>query len=381
MGKVEISSYGAMDLTVEKVETDRGRSEFIKLPYRLHRGNDAWVPPLISEVKDALNTRKNPFYEHASIEQFIARRGGRAVGRIAAIIDQNFIEVQGNQVGLFGFFECIDDSEAASLLFDHAAESLKSKGMRLMLGPTNPSMNDELGVLVDAFDIPPAIKMLWNPSYYPKLFEDAGFSKAMDLFAWTMHEDDVSDRLIRLGAAILKRTRVTFRHINVKRFDEEVKVLREVYNSAWSDNWGFVPWTRAEFEHAAKSLKKVIDPDLVIIAEVDGRPVAFSLALPDLNMALKHINGRLFPIGLPLLLWHARKIDRVRIPILGVIKEYRGKGIDTVLYYETFRIGTGKGYHSCEMSWILEDNELMNRAAKMMGARKYKTYRLYERPL
>ncbi len=363
------------------VSTARDHAEFIKLPYHLHRSYDAWVPPLVSEVKSALNTRKNPFYRHATIKQFLARRNGDTVGRIAAIIDKNFIEVQDDRIGLFGFFDCIDDQEVADELFTRANESLKNDGMRLMLGPTNPSMNDELGVLIDAFDIPPAIKMMWNPPYYPKLLEGTGFDKAMDLFAWTMHVDEITDRLKRLGQAILKRTKVTFRRVNMKRFDEEVQLFREVYNSAWSENWGFVPWTQAEFEHTAKSLKRVIDPDLVIIAEVDGKPVAFSLTLPDLNMALKHINGRLFPFGLPILLWYARKINRVRVPILGVIKEYRGRGIDTALYYETFRICTRKGYNSGEMSWILEDNKLMNRAVEMMGARKYKTYRLYERPI
>ncbi|MDP8240769.1 MAG: hypothetical protein P9X24_16905 [Candidatus Hatepunaea meridiana] len=363
------------------MKSNRDRAEFIRFPYRLHKKHPAWVPPLISEIKSSLDIQKNPFYEHASIELFQAHRDNKVVGRIAVIIDQNFIEVQGEQIGQFGFFDCIDDQDVAEALLNHAAKHLKDNSMRMMLGPTNPSMNDELGVLIDAFDIPPAIKMIWNPSYYPALFEKAGFEKAMDLFAYTMSKDEASERLIRLGKAILKRTKVDLRKINMKKFDQEVKALLDVYNSAWSDNWGFVPWTEAEFEHGAKSLKQVIDPDIVLVAEVNGKPVGFSLALPDINYALKHINGRLFPFGLPILLWHSRKIDRIRILILGVIKEYRGRGIDTAMYYETFRISTDKGYQSCEMSWILEDNEPMNRAAKMMGAKKYKTYRLYERRL
>jgi len=370
-----------LSLTIDTVLSRRDRAEFIKLPYRLHSDHSAWVPPLISEVKDVLDTKKHPFYEHASIEMFLARMDGRVVGRIASIIDRNFIDIQGEPIGLFGFFDSINEQEVADLLFDAARQYLKKNNMRTMLGPANPSMNDELGVLIDAFDLPPAVKMVWNPSYYPSLFDRAGFNKAMDLYAWTMSEPDVSEKLKRLGLQILKRTRVTFRNPDMKNFDREIKLFREVYNSAWSENWGFVPWTEAEFKHVAKSLKKVIDPDIVLIAEVDGKPVAFSLALPDINLALRHIDGRLFPFGLPVLLWYARKIDRVRIAILGVIKEYRGRGIDIALYYETFRIGTGKGYHSCEMSWILEDNEPMNRAAEMMGAHRYKTYRLYERPL
>jgi GNAT superfamily N-acetyltransferase len=381
MGELEITFRRTMNITIDIVKTGRDRCDFVNLPYRLHKGQKGWVPPLVSEVKGALSTVKNPFYQHASIEQFVARRDGKVVGRIAAVVDQNFIKAQGQEIGLFGFFECSDDQEVAGALFERAAQSLKERKMQKMLGPSNPSMNDEIGVLIDAFDIPPAVKMVWNPAYYPKLFENAGFSKAMDIFAYDMHEDEATDRLKRMGLAILKRSKISIRKVNMKRFDEEVETVRQVYNSAWSDNWGFVPWTKEEFEHAAKGLKQIIDPDLLLIAEDQGKPVAFSLGLPDMNLALKHINGRLFPFGLPILLYHARRINRIRIPILGVVKEYRGRGIDTALYYETFRIGTGKGYHSCEMSWILEDNELMNRAAEMMGARKYKTYRLYDKPL
>lgn len=370
-----------MSVTIKPVQSKHDLSEFIKLPYRLHRGNSAWVPPLMSEVRDVLNRSKNPFYEHASIDMFLAYHDDKVVGRIAAIVDQNYINIRKDKVGLFGFFDCIDDQDTASALFARAEQSLKEKGMKSMLGPTNPSMNDEIGVLIDAFEIPPAVKMIWNPAFYPTLYEQAGFKKAMDVFAWTMDEVEVSDKLKRLGYMILKRTNVRFRKPDMKNFDKEIKIFREIYNSAWSDNWGFVPWTEAEFNHVAKSIKQIIDPDVVLLAEIEGKPVGFSMALPDFNMALKHINGKLFPFGLPKLLWYSRKIDRLRIVILGVIKEYRGRGIDTAMYYETFRIGTGKGYHSCEMSWILENNTQMNRAAEMMGAHKYKTYRLYERKI
>ena len=366
---------------IDTVKSRRDLSDFINFPYLLHKGQESFVPPLVSEVKDALSADKNPFYQHASIELFLARKNGKVVGRIASIVDKNFIEAQGQKIGLFGFFECIDDNEVANSLFERATQDLKEKKMQMMLGPSNPSMNDEIGILIDAFDLSPAVKMVWNPPYYHALLENAGLKKAMDVFAWDMHEDDATDRLKRMGLAILKRSKVNIRKVNMKRFREEVETFRQVYNAAWSDNWGFVPWTKEEFEHAADSLKQIVDPDIVLIAEDQGRPVAFSLGIPDINLALKHTNGRLFPFGLLKLLYYSRKINRIRIPILGVIKEYRGRGIDTALYYETFRIGTGKGYHSCEMSWILEDNVQMNRAAEMMGARKYKTYRLYEKSI
>ncbi|NQU06018.1 MAG: GNAT family N-acetyltransferase, partial [Calditrichaeota bacterium] len=200
----------------------------------------------MSEVKEALSREKNPFYEHASIEMFLAYKDNKVVGRIAAIVDHNYIEVRKDNVGLFGFFECINDQDVASALFTRAEQSLKEVDMTLMMGPTSPSMNDEIGVLIDAFDIPPAIKMVWNPSYYPALYEQAGFKKAMDVFAWTMDEVEVSDKLKRLGYMILKRTKVSFRKPDMKNFDKEIKIFRELYNSAWSSNWGFVPWTENE---------------------------------------------------------------------------------------------------------------------------------------
>ena len=370
-----------MAVVIIPVTGNRHTSEFIRLPYRLHCKHPAWVAPLVSEVKTSLDKRKNPFFQHADAELFLARRDGRVVGRIAAIIDRNFIEVRKEQIGLFGFFEAEDDKEAAQALFNKAAEWLKARGITRMLGPASPSMNDEIGVLVDAFDLPPMIKMVWNPSYYPALYEQACFRKAMDLWAWMVKRVAISERMIRAGEAILKRSRATLRNVKMKDFEREVRTVREIYNRAWADNWGFVPWTEEEFKHIAKSLKSVIDPDMVLIAEIDGQPVGFSLALPDLNLALKHINGRLFPFGLPILLWHARKISQVRIPIMGVAKEFRNRGLDTAMYYKTYQTATRKGYDCGEASWILENNEPMNRALTMMGGHRYKTYRMYERDL
>lgn len=371
-----------MLLTVSVVRTRRDRAEFINLPYRLHGKNPAFVPPLLSEVESSLDTERNPFYKHAEMEMFLARLEGKVVGRIAAIIDHNYIETVQQLVGLFGFFECINDIDVAHALFNSASAWLRRAKMRKMLGPTNPSMNDEIGVLQNAFDQPPVIKMVWNPDYYPSLYENSVFNKAKDVWAYTMHKDEVSERLLKLGEILVKRSKVTFRHPNMKKFKREIAVFRDIYNQAWSRNWGFVPWTEAEFEYVAKGLKQVIDPNLVLIAEDNGRPVAFSLALPDLNIAIKKLrNGRLFPFGLMKLLWHSRKIHSCRVVILGVLKEYRNRGIDTALYYETFRIGVEKGYEEAEMSWILEDNERMNRALEMMAARKYKIWRLYEREL
>lgn len=370
-----------LSITITPVHSKRDLAEFVALPLSLHRRDKAFVPPLISEVKHALDSTKNPFFKHAEMEMFLARVEGKVVGRIAAVLDQNYLDASQQLVGLFGFFECINDLDVAHALFNTVSQWHRHTGMRKILGPTNPSMNDEIGVLTDAFDQPPVIKMVWNPAYYPALYENSVFTKAKDVFAYTMAKEDVSERLLKLGEILVKRAKVTFRHPNMKKFDREIEIFRGVYNQAWSQNWGFVSWTEAEFRHVAKGLKQVIDPDLVLIAEDNGVPVGFSLALPDLNIALRRINGRLFPFGLPLLLWHSRKIHWARVVTLGVIKEYRHRGIDTALYYETFRIATGKGYNGAEMSWILEDNVPMNRALEMMGAKRYKTYRLFERDL
>lgn len=333
-------------------------------------------------MKTTLNKEKNPFFQHAEMEMFLARFNGKVVGRIAAILDHNYLKACRQLVGLFGFFECINDLDVAHALFNSASMWHRQNKLRKILGPTNPSMNDEIGVLLDAFDEPPVVKMVWNPDYYPALYDASVFDKAKDVYAYSMTKEDVSERLLKLGELLVKRSKVTFRHPNMKKFGQEIEIFREVYNQAWSDNWGFVPWTEAEFKHVARSLKQVIDPNLVLIAEDNGKPVAFSLALPDINHALRHVrNGKLFPFGLMKLWWQSRKIHTARVVILGVVKEYRHRGIDTALYYETFRIGTEKGYYQAEMSWILEDNDAMNRALEMMGAKRYKTYRLYERML
>lgn len=370
-----------MSLQVKPVLSNREFKAFIHFPYHLLKSYPAFVPPLISEVKKTLDRDENPFFKHADMEMFLAYYNGKVVGRIAAIEDSNFIQAQREMVGLFGFFDAIDDLQVARALFNTASQWLRKKHLRKMLGPANPSMNDEIGVLLNAYDLPPAIKMVWNPPYYPALYEENYFQKAMDIYAYEMRKEDVSERLLKYGEAVQRRLKLTIRNVRMKDFHNEVLRFREVYNQAWAENWGFVPWTEEEFHHAAKGLKSVVDPDLVFIVEDNGRPVGFSLALPDLNEALSHLNGRLFPFGLPLLLWHSRKIRSVRVLILGVLKEYRGRGVDTALYYLTYRKGVEKGFQRAEMSWILENNQPMISALEAIGARPYKTYRLYQRDL
>jgi hypothetical protein len=311
-------------------------------------------------------------------------RDGRAVGRVSAIRNRRHEEFHQEATGFFGFFECERDPEAAAGLLDAVREHLRGEGLSQFLGPVNPSTNEECGVLVDGFETPPMVMMTHNPPYYDELLQGCGLRKARDLLAYFMEEKErrIPERVARGAALIRKRLgNVTVRPLDKKRFLREVEAFRRVYNSAWEKNWGFVPMTDAELDHMARQLKPVVDPVLVRIAEVDGEPVAFALGLPDMNQALKHARGKLFPLGLLKILWYARKIRRVRILALGVLEEYRGTGLDVLLYHDLFAEGMAKGYTQGEFSWILEDNLPMVRPLEQFGARLYKTYRLYQGPV
>ena len=253
--------------------------------------------------------------------------------------------------------------------------------MDILRGPTNFSTNEECGLLIEGFDSPPMVMMTYNPEYYIDFLEKYGFQKAKDLLDYVIHENELSERFRQIAELIQKRKGVTIRPIRLKDFAREVDRLKEIYNSAWEKNWGFVPMTDKEFNHMAKDLKSIINPDLVLFAEVGGEPVGFSLALPDINQALKRINGRLFPFGLVRLLWYMKKIDACRVVTLGIKAPYRKMGIDGLLNFETFRRGVEKGYQMGELSWVLEDNILMNRGLESLGARVYKRYRIYEKTL
>jgi len=360
--------------------TSRGQlREFIKLPWKIYRDDPLWVPPLISQQKEYLNPVKNPFYDHARVQLFLARRGDRSVGRIAAVVNEAHNQFHNEQTGFFGFFECVNDHAVAKQLLDGARDWLREQGMQTMRGPANFSSNDEWGMLVKGFDMSPVLMMSYNLPYYPEFMDCYGLAKARDLFAYRMFsKDGISDRLRSMAEKIQKKGGLIIRPINMKDFDAELKRIKEVYNNAWVKNWGFVPMTDAEFDHLAKQLKPLIVPELVLLAEVNDQPAGFSLTLPDYNQALKHVNGRLFPLGLIKLWWRSRKIDCARIMVMGVVHKYQKRGIDAIFYIKTFDVGTARGYTWGEMSWVLEDNEMMIRALEMLGAKAYKTYRIYE---
>lgn len=366
-------------LTVDEVRSSKDLDVFIKLPWKIYRGDPNWVPPLIGDTKKTLSRDHNPFFRHSDAAYFLARRNGEAVGRIAAIDNRNHNAFAGEKTAFFGFFECIDDPLVAEALLEKASAWGKARGLDLLRGPTSFSTNDECAMLIDGFDGRPCVMMPYNPPYYPLLMDRAGLVKAKDLVAYHMTAETVPSRMIRIGEEIAKREQVTIRPIDMKRYRQDVDRFRDVYNNAWERNWGFVPMTDEEIDHMAKALKPAVDPHLVLYMEKDGRTIGFALALPDVNQAVQKANGRLFPFGLIRILYHARKIRKVRVLVLGLLKEYRGRGLDVLLYMQLYRNGLRRNYTEGEFSWILEDNAAIRRPLEKMGARVYRTYRFYER--
>ena len=371
-----------MQVDVKPVQSSSDLKAFTDLPWQIYRGNAQWVPQLRGQLKTRFDRSSCPVFDYSEAEFFLARQNGNAVGRIAAIKNENHIIFHEERVGFFGFFECVQNQRVADALFTHAADWLKNRQLKVMRGPTSYSTNGESGLLIDGFDFAPSIMMPYNLPYYADLVEGFGFKKAKDLFAYEVTADDFApDRLGKIVERIKRRRKVEVRPLKKKQIDREIEHIREIYNSAWERNWGFVPMTDREIDYMADELIQIVDPDIVLFAEVEDEPIAFILALPDFNQALRHANGRLFPFGLFKILWHARKIRDARIVAFGVKESHRQQGIDALLYYEVFQTGVKKGYRRGELSWILEDNRLMNRAIETMGAKIYKRYRIYDYPL
>lgn len=338
-------------------------------------------------MKTLLSRTKNPFFEHGEAEYFLAEREGTVVGRIAAITNRLHNEIHQDRVGFFGFFEGMDDQAVADALLDRAAEWCRTRGHDVLRGPASFSVNDECGLLVQGFDRPPTVMMPHNPPYYVDLVERAGFTAAKNLLVYhggvESHHIPMPERLTRGTELMRKRMGVTLRPLNMKRFREEVETVKRLYNAAWENNWGFVPMTDHEIDHLAGQFRPVVNPDLVPFAEVDGRVVGFGLCLPDFNVVFrKHRSGYMLPAALELL-WaiKRKKIPRLRILLLGVLPEYRGKGIDAMLYNWIWTVSERYNIHWGEAGWILEDNPAMNAGLEKMGFSVYKTYRLYDRPL
>ena len=372
-----------MSTSIIKVSSQAGLMSFIKLPWKIYSDNPYWVPPLIMDRKKMFNTSKNPFFKHAEMQLFLAKKNDEIVGRIAAIKNDLHNQNHNDKVGFFGFFECVNDQQTANMLFDAAKQWLNDKGLTAMRGPANPSSNDEYGLLVEGFDDSPRILMPYNPEYYITLSENYGLVKAKDLNAFKLETDKVlsSEKLKRVADLAQKRSGLKISQMDMKNFDAELDKVKYVYNKAWAPNWGFVPMTEDEIDAMAKDLKSIIEPSLVLFGEIDGKLVGFALVLLDYNFIFKQMNGRLFPFGIIKLFTQKKKIPWSRIITLGIIPEYQKRGLDAVFYYEIVTRAAKINIFLGEASWVLEDNNMMNRGLAVMNAHAYKKYRIYEIPI
>ena len=370
-------------IEVSQVTDRKERDQFIKFPWRIYRNDPAWVPPLIIERKAFLDRKRQPFYQHGVAALFLAQRNGEIVGRIMASDDPNYNALHRSNVGCFGLFESIDDVDVAATLFDHAADWLRRRGRSEVMGPIDYSTNYVCGLLIDGFEHPPTLLTAHNPPYYARLIEACGFEKVTDWYAWWFDPENAPvARLRRLVNARARKTSVKIRPIDLRRVAHDSHRLSAVFNEAWKNNWGFVPFSEAEAEHMAKEMRPIIDPRMTLIAEIDNAPIAFVICVPDINVALQHLDGRLtrfgLPIGLIKLLYHRRKIRKARFVALGVLEKYRRAGIAEMLVLQVLEEGASRGF-TAELSMTLEDNTMVNRFIEAVGATKYKTYRIYRR--
>lgn len=372
-------------LIVAPVRSARDLRDWLDLPESIQGSDPQWIAPLRMEQKRLLDRRKNPFFRRGDAEFFLVRRGARCLGRISA---HTALPMSGIDafLGTFGFFECEDDPAAASQLFRAAEAWLSSRGARSLLGPMNFSLNQECGVLVDGFDSPPFLLMNHNPRYYGRLLESDGYRKRKDLYAWRYTVGDMPPDLVRLAARVKKRSGLTMRPLDPSRFEADARAVLRLFNDAWKENWGFTPMHPDEFDEAIRELRRIVDPQLVLIAEKDGREVAIAVALPNLNEALAGLSGRLFPFGVFRLLWRLKvaRPKTARCLMLGIDRPDRGfatLGLSALLYVAMNEAAARRGVAWGELSWTLEDNEAINHGIAAMGAVRYKTYRIYEKAI
>lgn len=370
-----------MSVELKEVSFKQGISDFINFPHDLNDGDPNYVPEIYIGQKDLFDPKKYPFHLYGTAKYFLALKGGKTVGRIAAINNPNYNQHHKSNIGFFGFFDCINDIEVAKVLLDEAKKYAQSFGYESIMGPTNFTTNETAGTLVDGFSEPPKIMMTYNKPYYDELISKCGFEKEMDLYAYLLKSADVNDKSLRLAELIedrLKTKGITIRNISKKNLESEAKKIQSIYNSAWDNNWGFVPFTDKEFEYLRNDLKMIVDEKFAYIAEKDGEAVGFSLTVPNINeILIKNKRGKLFPFGIFRLLFGKSKIKTVRIMALGVKEEYRKLGIEALFFAKNIAEAKRRGIYAGEASWVLENNEAMNKAAEHMNGLKYKTYRLY----
>jgi len=367
-------------IEIVEVKSKRDLLDFIKLPFSIYREDPLYSPQLIHDLKVHFSP-KNPFFNDADVTFFLARKNGKVVGRIVSIVNHLHIRVWKEKAGFFGFFESSNDSDVAKALLDTVSQRLREKELTIMRGPMNFSTNEECGFLIDGFDEAPMLMTSYNPPYYNELMTGYGLVKAKDLHAYIYQvEEELPEKIMRV-AAIAEKRGITTKQVTKNYFMEAMRGFREVYNSAWENNWGFIPMTEDELDYSSKRLKPLVVPDMTIIAEKDGQPVGFLGMLPDFNFVLRKMHGNLNPMTIAKALYYSRKIPDLRLLLLGIKAEYRNRGVDGILFREAFK-GVRRGkYQRVEFSWILEDNIPIIRLVEMTGGKLYKRYRIYEKEI
>ena len=373
-------------VTVRPARSSADRAAFLDVPYDLYADAPHFVPPLRMDQKHVLDPKKNPFFQHGTLELFLAERGGRVVGRVAAIENGQHLAKYADGNGFFGFFDSVDDDAVAGALLDAAAAWLRQRGLTGVRGPVNPTMNDVAGLLVDGFDRPPAVLLPYNYPYYQGLLERWGMERAMTMWAFYVHEAYINSERMARGAAIVAQRNpgVTVRPLDPKRFDADVAAAMRIYNQAWAQNWGHVPYTEPEALHLASELKPIIEPDIFLFAELDGEPIAFSASLPNLNQALRHLpRGRLASLRLPKVLgtWKLGGVYEIRMALMGVLPEHRNAGLDALLIHHTIVNGRRDGYQAAELSWVLDSNKPLVNALEKLGCTRDKEYAMFQAAL
>lgn len=378
------------DIEIKPAITKDERKTFVKLLWDIYDGEPNWVPPLIMERMDAIDEKKNPYFLHAEVKLWIAYKDGKPVGRISAQVDELVPKHHGIQTGHYGFFDCINDQDVANALFDTACTWLKEKGMVEVIGPFSLSINEETGMLVEGHDTPPRLLMGHSRPYFEKLVNGAGLNKVKDTWAYRLNisEPILPDTIQKLVNRAVDRGQVTFRPINMDKYEEELKIILDIFNDAWIGNWKYIPFTEEELDHAVKELKMIIREDFTYIAEVDGVPQAMMVTLPNINEIISDLNGKLFPFGVFKLLWRLKlkpSFKTVRVPLMGVRTEYQNSRLSGIMSFGLFEAcrqsAIKLGCEEAELSWVLEENTRLSKLLESVGCVKYKTYRLFQKDL